>query len=368
MQKEQLVIFQLIQKFQLRGAEMFASQLSQHLSSFGHKVVLISLFSGTNDLPFNGEKINLDRPISKRFFDFYGWKKLAQLIAIQNPDVIQCNAADTLKFAVFSKMIFRWKQPIVARNASMVSLYIHNSITRHFNHWLYKNVEFIASVSENSKNDLVGLFPDLSSKVQVIPVGIEKQVTNAVEWKGGLNAEKHIIHVGGFSFEKNHEGLLSIFEKLLVNFPNAHLHLLGEGPKIELIKQLSVNLKLDDNITFYGWVANPMDYIVKADVLVLPSIIEGLPGVILEAMIAKVPVVAYNVGGIPEIVIDNETGYLVELNDESTFVKKLEKALVNNNTEFILNAYNLVDKKYINSTIAGQFEYFYSNLAEGRLK
>lgn len=347
---------------------MFASQLSQHLNSLGHKVVLISLFAGSNDLPFKGEKVNLDRPISKRFFDVSGWKKLAQLIAIQNPDVIQCNAADTLKFAVFSKKIFRWKQPIVARNASMVSLYIHNPITKYFNHWLYKNVEFIASVSENSKNDLVALFPNLSSKVQVIPVGIEKQETKAVEWKDGLNADKHIIHVGGFSFEKNHEGLLSIFKKLLVNFPNAHLHLLGEGPKIELIKQLCSDLKLEDNVTFYGWVSNPMDYIVKADVLVLPSIIEGLPGVILESMIARVPVVAYKVGGIPEIVIDNETGYLVGLNDESTFVKSIEKALVNDNTKLIQNAYNLVDKKYINSAIAGQFEYFYSNLAQGRLK
>jgi glycosyltransferase involved in cell wall biosynthesis len=341
---------------------MFAAQLSQYIESKEHKVFLISLFPASADLPFLGEKISLNRPVSKRFFDYQGWKNLAKLIEKHNPEVIQCNAGDTLKFAVLSKKIFGWKQPIVARNASMVSLYIKNPFTKILNQWLYNNVDFVASVSENSKKDLNTLFPKTKDKTTVIPVGIEIYKPKSVEWQGGQNAQKHIIHVGGFSFEKNHEGLLSIFKKLLENNPNIHLHLLGEGPKRVAIQQLAIDMKLTDSITFYGWISNPMDYICKADVLVLPSIIEGLPGVILEAMISKIPVVAYSVGGVSEVVQNDTTGYLVEKNDEEAFVVALEKVLTNDNQELIQAAYNLVNEEYTNASIAKQFEQMYHQL------
>ncbi len=119
--------------------------------------------------------------------------------------MIQCNAGDTLKFAVISKKFFGWKQPIIARNVSMVSLYISNPLVKLFNKWLYKNADSIISVSENSKKDINTLFPETLHKTTVIPVGIEPQVPKQVEWKNADSASCHLIHVGGFSFEKNHE-------------------------------------------------------------------------------------------------------------------------------------------------------------------
>lgn len=354
-----MVIFQLIQKFQLRGAEMFAAQLSQHLEDLGHQVFIISLFSGDSELPFSGEKLPLNRPVSKRLFDYKGWKKLADLIEQYQPDVIQCNAGDTLKFAIVSKMLFRWKQPVIARNASMVSLYIKNPVTKWINARLYKKADYVISVSENSKKDINNLFPITIKKSTVIPVGIEIATNQPVEWNGGKEAVKHIIHVGGFSFEKNHEGLLSIYKKFLKANKNIHLHLLGEGPKKTEIELLSEALGIQDNITFYGWVSNPMDYICKADVLVLPSIIEGLPGVILEAMISRVLVVAYDVGGVSEVVQNNQTGYLVEKNNESAFVEALEKALFSDNQHLINNAFDIVNQGFNNVIIAERFEKIY---------
>jgi glycosyltransferase involved in cell wall biosynthesis len=357
-----VVIFQLIQKFQLRGAEMFAAQLSTHLTELGHQVYLISLFPGQSDLPFSGEKMSLNRPIAKRWTDYRGWQELAQLIEKHQPDVIQCNAGDTLKFAVLSQKIFRWQTPIIARNASMVSLYIKNPITKWINQKLYQNTALIVSVSENSKKDLNALFPETTSKTRVIPVGIEINPLQETEWKGGKAAQHHIIHVGGFSFEKNHERLLPIFKQFLALQPDTHLHLLGEGPKKKAIEQLAVEMNLQDKITFYGWVSNPMDYIAKADVLVLPSIIEGLPGVILEAMYCKVPVVAYNVGGISEVVDNSVTGFLVPQKEEAIFVTAMHNALIENNEVLVNNAFELVKEKYSNVKIAKQFEMVYHHL------
>ena len=359
-----MVIFQLIQKFQLRGAEMFAAQLSTHLTELGHQVFLISLFPGESDLPFTGEKISLNRPIAKRWNDYEGWRKLDQLIQKHQPDVIQCNAGDTLKFAVLSQKTFRWQPPIIARNASMVSLYIKNPIMKWINQKLYQKTALIVSVSENSKKDINTLFPETTSKTKVIPVGVEINSLQEVEWKGGSHAQYHIIHVGGFTFEKNHERLLVIFKQFLSLQPDSHLHLLGEGPKKNEIQQLAAEMNLQDKITFYGWVSNPVDYIAKADLVVLPSVIEGLPGVILESMFCKTPVVAYNVGGIAEIVQNLTTGFLVPKNEEAIFVTAMHQALTENKEVMVKNAFDLVNEKYSNITIAKQFEAIYFNLKQ----
>jgi len=75
-----MTILQLIQKPQLRGAEMFATQLSNELTELGHEVMVVALFPGASELPCKGTFIRLDRPIGKRWFDYEGWKALANLI------------------------------------------------------------------------------------------------------------------------------------------------------------------------------------------------------------------------------------------------------------------------------------------------
>lgn len=357
-----MIIFQLIQKPQFRGAELFACQLSGHLEKLGHQVIVISLFEGRSKLPFTGEKIQLNRSFSWRLIDYKGWFLLSKLIQKYQPDIIQCNAGDTLKYAVISKKIFGWKQPIVFRNASMVSLYVTNPIVKFINGWLYRNTDTIISVSENSKRDLIVLFPENQQKTTVVPVGIESFQIKDVKWKSDKMATFNIIHVGGFSFEKNHKGLLSIFQKVLETHPNVHLHLLGEGPLKSSIQQLVASMNLEDKVIFYGWVSNPIDYIANADVLVLPSIIEGLPGVILEAMSVKTVVVAYDVGGISEIIEHNSTGFLVPKNDELNFVNYINIALKEDLSKIIKNASIFVNEKYRNNRIARIFEKKYLSI------
>jgi glycosyltransferase involved in cell wall biosynthesis len=356
-----MIIFQIIQKPQKRGAEIFAAQLSEKLQYLGHKVVLITLFEGITDLPFSGEIINLNRPIAKRWYDYLAWKKIAYLVKERKPDIIQCNAGDTLKFAVISKTIFGWKVPIVARNASMVSNYINSKFTKLVNQYFYKNVDCVISVSNFSAVDLNTLFPETKNKTIVLPVGVEKIQVEDVDWKKNNPNVINIIHVGGFTFEKNHEGLLRIWKIFLETNPNAILHLLGDGPlKVAIEKKIQLE-GLSNSILLYGWVTNPLDYIAKADILVLPSIIEGLPGVLLEAMYSKTPVVAYNVGGISEIIKDNQTGFLIDVNSESNFADAITKAYKIDET-IIENAFQMVQKFYLNDYITKNFELNYQKI------
>ena len=357
-----MIIFQLIQKPQLRGAEMFAAQLSEELTKNGNQVFLISLFPGSSILPFSGVHISLNRPIEKRWKDLEGWKELANLIDEYNPEIIQCNAGDTLKFAILSKKIYKWKTPVIVRNASMVSSYIKSPVTKWLNCFLYKNANLIISVSNLSAIDLNVLFPFTKSKTKVIPIGIDYHQSQNVDFNNSDQSSINVIHVGGFTFEKNHIGLLKIFKSFLQKKPNAHLHLLGEGPLKNQIHQLAFDLGIESNLSFYGWVSNPMDYIHKADVLVLPSIIEGLPGVLLEAMINNTIVVANNVGGIKEIIDHLQTGYLVNAHDEEAFVNAMVKAVSEDNSKIKIKAFELVEKKYLNANIALEFQKVYSEI------
>lgn len=356
-----MIIFQIIQKPQKRGAEIFASQLSEKLQSLGHKVVLISLFEGITDLPFSGEIIHLNRPIEKRWYDYHAWKKIAQLVKQRKPDLIQCNAGDTLKFAIISKIIFGWKVPVITRNASTVSNYVNSKLSKFINQQLYKRVTAVFSVSNFSAKDINSLFPITKNKTIVLPIGIEKLQIQEVDWKINIQNTVNIIHVGGFTFEKNHEGLLRIWKLFLKTKPNAILHLFGDGPLKETIEKKVQFEGLSNSIIFYGWVTNPLDYIAKADVLLLPSIIEGLPGVLLEAMYCKTPVVVYNVGGISEIIINNESGFLIEKNDEANFALAITKALETNDT-IIKAAFELVHNFYSNDYIAEKFEKAYTQI------
>lgn len=122
---------------------------------------------------------------------------------------------------------------------------------------------------------------------------------------------------------------------------------------------------LDSKIKFYGFQKNAMKYMRDADVLVLPSIIEGLPGVILEAFYCKIPVVAFDVGGIKEIVINNETGRLIQKGNNRAFAEGVLDATLKSvqNQKLIDNAHQLVIADYLNTQIAKRFITVYESLA-----
>ncbi|MCZ8022782.1 MAG: glycosyltransferase [Cyclobacteriaceae bacterium] len=351
-------ILQLIQRNQLRGAETFAYTIGKRLNDLGNQSTLISIFRNRKSKDLIPDVINLNRSLKCRFFDIYGWYLLHKKIGKQSFDVIQANAGDTLKFAVSSKILFRWKTPIVFRNASTVSLYIKSPFIKWYNKLLFKKVHHVVSVSEHSKIDFIKIFPEMEQKISVIPIGINLSKSN-----NHINRSNNVIlHVGGFTFEKNHEGLLNIYESLKKNNSDLKLWLIGDGPLRNEIENIVKEKEITD-VKFFGYQTDVSLYMQQVSVLVLPSIIEGLPAVILEAMHCKTPVVAYNVGGISEVVINNRTGWLIEKNNEEAFVEAVKVVLKSDNTIITQQAYDLVTTEYNNEVIAKRFEKLYQEVS-----
>lgn len=356
-------ILHLIQTKQLRGAEVFTCQLANHLQQRGHQVKITALKEGNATLPFNGSVEVLHARLNHRFWDWSAWKQLARIIREFKPSVVQANAGDTLKYAVLSKLFFGWKQPIVFRNASTMSQYISNGIVRWMNKQLLSRTAHIASVSAFTQQDLINNLQIPQQNIIVIPTGIEATTMQAAKNGSGI---KQLVHVGGFSFEKNHQGLIRIFQEVRKQIPDAQLILVGDGPLRSQIETLVHSLSLQDAVLFKGAVTQPLDLIASADVLLLPSILEGLPAVVLEAFYCGTPVVAYNAGGISELVTE-QTGWLVNKNDETGFARQVVE-LLQSNVRAAINskvqaASALVQQRYLNTSIAREFEQLYQQIS-----
>ena len=355
-------IFQLIQKPQERGAELFASVLSEELKKVGHEVVLISLFEGKSHLPFSGKQIHFQRPLQKRLWDWKAWKSFGELVQNEKPDLIQANAADTLKFAVLSRLFFGWKAPIIFRNASLMSGYISNFGVRKFNQFLLEQVEGIASVSKASQEDMNNVFRLKKPIQEVIPIGISAE---SRELGNPNSGQKELVLIGGFSFEKNHFHLLDIFEELLQADAEFHLKLIGDGPLFNQVKNEILKRSLSEKVELKGAIKDPFSVISSNSILLLPSKIEGLPSVILEAMAHKIPVIAYGVGGIPEILKNGETGWCIPFGDKLGFIQAIQE--VSNldpktKDKILENAFKMVQERFTLEKVTHQFEEFYQSI------
>ncbi|SDS25409.1 glycosyltransferase [Christiangramia echinicola] len=348
-----LKILQLIQKKQYRGAEIFCCQLSNELLEKGHEVLIYSVFDGSANLPFNGNVYTLDGNQNYRYGDYKGWKAISNIINNFKPDVIQANASDTLKYAVFSRMIFGWKTPIIFRNASLTSYYIHNTLSRSLNKFLFQRVNAIISVSESSREDLINLFPFTMDKSEVVTNGVSPIEQEEIE-NPYRPEDINIVHVGSLTPEKNHFELVRIFEKFLQLKKRGFLHIIGEGYLKKDIEAYIASKNLNHRIKLYGEKANPENYIKFAEILVLPSLIEGLPGVILEAMFYGTVVIAYDVGGVSELLNDN-TGYLISKNDPDAFVKAMIQSLTDERFLKQENAKKIVHTQFNNRILVDQF-------------
>ena len=168
------------------------------------------------------------------------------------------------------------------------------------------------------------------------------------------NGESLILTVGRLSKEKAHIDLLVAFDHLRKNKPdtNAKLVIVGEGPERGRLAASAASLGLSDQVIFIGEVGNVQPYYGAADVFVLPSHSEGSPYVLLEAMAARVPVVATAVGGVPEMVAHEDSALLLPPRDPHALASATARVLDDPELAERLtnNAYTLVTTSYAPET------------------
>jgi len=136
--------------------------------------------------------------------------------------------------------------------------------------------------------------------------------------------------LGRISHEKNHDMFLRALTILKDRGVSVRTVVAGTGPELSRLLQLARQLGVADQITWSGYVAAD-DFFKTVHVVVMCSRIENLPYVVLEAMSWCRPVVATRVGGIPDLVVDGETGYLVSSGDVPALAERMEVLIRNVN-------------------------------------
>ena len=171
-----------------------------------------------------------------------------------------------------------------------------------------KNVEILRGlVSEKTPVDLVynGI---KSAEFPPCPSLGERQ---AARREMGILGDDWLIGiVGRLTVEKGHEWLISAFKELLNIMPDAKLVIIGDGELYSKLKSKALILK--DHVKFMGWREDVSQLYWGFDVLVQPSLMESNPSTVLQAFSSRIPVIATNVHGIPDIIRDNENGLLIE--------------------------------------------------------
>ena len=132
-----------------------------------------------------------------------------------------------------------------------------------------------------------------------------------------------VAGVGRLNPQKNFSLFIRIAADVLKRHPQTHFVLAGEGPENELLRKLAQECGVGDRLHFCGYVPDTRQIYLAADVLLMPSLFEGLPMTLLEAMAMRVPVVASALDGIAEVVEDGRDGFLVPTGDLPMFCERI---------------------------------------------
>lgn len=168
------------------------------------------------------------------------------------------------------------------------------------------------------------------SKIEVVRSGFDfslyesADASNSTREQLGVKPEEFMVFSAArFRPSKGVEYVLRTFARALTQEPNLKLVLAGEGEQDSYLQDLASELGVADRCNFLGRRADVPKLLMAADAMLLMSLNEGLPRIALEAMAAETPVIATNVGATHEIVVNEETGLLVEPKDVETAAQGL---------------------------------------------
>ena len=302
-------IIQIIPLLDLAGAETMCENLTNSLIKLGHEVIVISLYDYhsviTERMEKNGIKIiYLNK---KSGLDLSLTIKLVKIFKEYKPDVVHSH-------------LYAGKYAHVAASICGVPGKVYTiqkkkkneagMMNRTFNRFLFKHCHVVpVSLSKEIQKSVVDEYNINFKDTPVIFNGVSMEKCHI---KNDYTGNKKVLHIGRFSKQKNHEVLVKAFSIVVNRGHDVSLYLYGQGELEESIKELVKNLHMDKNIFFCGLTDDVYSVMESTDIFVLPSLFEGMPMTLIEAMGTGMPILASNVGGIPDMIENEKSGLLCE--------------------------------------------------------
>ncbi|OGX27299.1 MAG: hypothetical protein A2705_02255 [Omnitrophica WOR_2 bacterium RIFCSPHIGHO2_01_FULL_52_10] len=235
--------------------------------------------------------------------------------------------------AAFYKKMFNPRMKIVCTAHGSDLLALKSPFLRWLKRLALREIDRLTVVSHALEDEIRRLAVD-NIPVEVLPMGVDlahftpDHYSDAIKEKHGVRGEL-LLFVGRLSEEKGIEYLIKAMPEILGRFPAAKLLIVGSGPLENQLRVLVENTGIAANVVFVGPVAHLSlaDYYATADVLIGPSVREGFGLVFVEAMACGCPVIASDLPGIADIIVEGKTGFCVRSLDSQAIAGKTIEVL-----------------------------------------
>jgi len=355
-QAPRLIVAQLIESLAVGGAEHLAVKTANYLAAAGHNSQLIvtrgpdvlsaKIQPGVKVHYLNFERASIRNPWAFGTSLQKGLKLISGVITRERISVIQTH----LPGSNFFGLLVAWKKvcavlATIHNNQEFHYGDVDNPILFRLRKMAYSRIlttcQGVVAVSEEVRNSLIrelGAGPEAAANISV--------VTNAVEIPQDLDAERRdairhdlgvasgstlILAAGRFCEQKNFGELVKAATRLKANGCAFRLIIAGDGEQRADLADRVRRLDLENEVALPGNLTDLDQVMQAADIFVMSSLWEGLPLVLLEAMAAGLPVVAYGIPGIVEVVAHGGTGLIVQVGETNSLADGLERLSVDRN-------------------------------------
>ncbi|VAX34860.1 hypothetical protein MNBD_UNCLBAC01-1102 [hydrothermal vent metagenome] len=318
-------ILQVVLSLKCGGLEKLVIHLSEKLKERGHYVEIVCL-GQKGELGEEAERkgifvtsLNKNDGVDLKLL----WR-LKKIIKEKEIDLLHTHNMSPL---IYGSLVARWV------GIKMVNTR-HGRASHKTYRFIWNLTSRVVAISDDARTELLQHNFIEENKVKVIYNAInlsDFEFIKNIQFKTqvwhdfGLQSDSLLIGiVARLSIEKDHKTLIKAFQRIAESSMDVKLLIIGDGQLKENLKSLVKKLNIENKVKFLGFRKDIPELINILDLFVLSSTMEGVSLTLLEAMAAGKPVIATNVGGNPEVVVDGDTGLLVPSGDP----KKMAEAII----------------------------------------
>lgn len=317
-------ILHIIPSFEVAGAETMAQDLMLAQKALGHDVSAISLFDCDTPITkkLRENEITIYFLHKKRGCDLFTVKRIREYLKTLKPDVTHTHLDAVYSFMAaigfYNITMIHTVHNVAQIEATLLKQYILRPI--------YKSKKIIpVALTPEIQKTICNLYWLNAKDVPVIFNGRDLRLFISRQIKRPENI-KRFIHVARYVPQKNQISLIEAFFILHRKYPDVSLDLIGDGELYGTIRQKIAQYGLEDCVRQLGRKQNVADYLAEADAFVLPSIFEGMPISLIEALACGLPCIVTPVGGVPDIIKDNDNG--IFCNTSATSIAEAMEKLI----------------------------------------
>ena len=317
-------IVRIVNSLDFGGVEKVFEVVASYYSGDKESLVFIALGSGGRAADFIaslGYRVII-LGLSPVIPNFRAIRKLYSIFQRERPDIIHACGAE----GNFHGLIAAWLARVPVRIGEEIGMPSHSTMAKIIFSLVYGRATRVIAVASSVRDYLIKTGEVAERKVALVynPVDINKFSTQDSREHSN---EFVLLTVCRLHPIKNLAMLITCIHQLVPEYDNLRLWIVGDGGIRQDLEALVKSLKLEKYVIFYGFQADPSPFFAKADGFVLPSLSEGHPVSLVEAMVSGVPSIVTQVGGAPEIIRERESGWLINPHDARTIVKAIRELL-----------------------------------------